>query len=58
MDALLETRQRYTRLLDALGKEDALDCALRAEIETAIETLDGKIARQLDPTEVPRICVR
>lgn len=45
MKELVEARQRYQRLLDALGKNSRIDRELRAELIEAIDIMDRKISR-------------
>ncbi len=44
LPSLMETRQRYVRLLDALTGGDPNDEDLRKEIGAALDALDAKIA--------------
>lgn len=43
MGSLIETRQRYQRMLDALGHTSRVDRDLRAELVETIEHFDRKI---------------
>ena len=45
MRDLVEARQRYQRLLDALGHTSRIDRELRAELLEAIDIMDRKIGR-------------
>lgn len=45
MKDLVEARQRYQRLLDALGHTSRIDRDLRAELIEAIDIMDRKIGR-------------
>lgn len=44
LQTLLETRQRYARLLDALFGGSPTDENLRSEIQAAVSAIDAKIA--------------
>lgn len=45
MTNLIETRQRYQRMLDALGHTSRVDQKLRSELMETLENFDRKIGR-------------